>query len=1001
MTKENARFVSRYLTREIRRAWRSRATAASALLVASTVITAPAFAQQQTGSIKGQVSSEVAGVSVAGVEVSASSPVMPKARTATTKADGSFTLPYLLPGEYEVSFTFADGSVRKMHTAVLLAQSANLNLVYAPADTEVITITGSAIVMEGDSSLSNSFNEDVIAAMPVGQTYRDMLKILPGVAYTEAGTLGPSAGGSGVDNSYGFDGVDLSLPMFGNLSSEPSTHDIANVSVDRGGAKAIGFNRSGGFAVNSVSKSGTNEFHGSLEYRIQNADFAATPKNGVVEDNDKTWITGSVSGPLIKDELFFYASYYRPEEKGSNRSNATGPIKPYKETRDEFFGKLTWAPNDDLLINVSQRISKSEEIGASIGEYDADSTSQGTSDDLKIFSLDGSYLIGDSSSFTFKYGKYEEDTSGQPDNPLSFTPAIGDSLDVTNLDQMGFFTVPSLREGDSPVIAQYNAGAQALINEWGYIGEDGQLTGDGGIGAASTYNNQDFERESLELGFDTQLETGDMYHNIHVGFKWSEIMEDLSRLSNGWGSISYIGGLGEADDGAVDYTDVFYSARVQQMSLVSENGVVPSIKSYAESYNLEINDEIEHGDFTYNIGVLISKDILYGQGLRENSANVSGYELAPGEKYKMYTVDWKDMIQPRLGVTWEYEDQSTLFANFASYNPEASSLARAASWARNSQATINVTWDEEGNFLDAGAVSSSSGKFFAEGMKPRRVDEYTIGTTKMVTNQLFVRSHFRYRKGSHFWEDMPNDARLYGDYTGGSVPADIAAKGLYIPELADYRNEVGGSSYVIAEVDGGFTKYYEWSLEAEYQGDNTYLNASYTWSHYYGNFDQDNTTTSNDANTFIGSSFYGDGKGRMVWDNRYGNLIGDKPHKLKVLGVYTTDWDADIGAFFVYQSGEAWTAWDGSIYGYSSSTSRYAEPAGSRRGASHWQLDMSYSQNFDVMEGFDLKFRADLFNVFNKQTGYNYNPFVTDSTFGEPRSYFQPRRLQLSVSMSF
>ncbi|WP_181405138.1 carboxypeptidase regulatory-like domain-containing protein [Aestuariibacter sp. GS-14] len=1011
LTPFEARSAGRYLAQSIRRAvrqsWQHRSTCA-AVIFAGTVaagISAPVQAQQTTGSIKGTVSAVNGVVSVSGVSVEATSNVMPKPRTATTKTDGSFTLPFLLPGDYDVKFTFADGSVRTLKTRVLLDQSAVVNLVYEPANTEVIEIVGSPIIQEGDSSLTNSFSQELIAAMPIGQTYRDMLKILPGIEYSENSVLGPSAGGSGVDNSYGFDGVDLSLPMFGNLSSEPSTHDIAYVSVDRGGAKAIGFNRSGGFAVNSVSKSGTNEFHGNVEYRIQNADFSATPKSGVIQDTDRTWIITSLSGPLIEDELFFYASYYRPEVDGTNKVTVYGPAKKYNSTRDEFFGKLTWAPNDDLLINLSQRVSNREIEGASIGEFETDSVSLGSSADLSILSLDGSYLLSDTSSFTFKYGMYQEDTASRPDVMLSAVPSIGGSLDLNNLDQMGYFGVPSLRDipagADADTIAAinaYNAAALPLIQAYGYVGDSGEMMGGTGVGAYPTINNQDFERESLELAYDTELELGDMTHFLHFGFKWSEIMEDLARLSNGWGTISYVGGLGAEGDN--DVSDVYYQVAVEQMSLVGEDGTVPTIKSFAESYSFEINDEIEHGDFTYNIGVLVSKDILYGQGLKKNSSNVSGYELAPGEKYEMYEVDWKDMIQPRLGVTWDYDASGSVFANYASYNPEASSLARAASWDRNSRRTILVNFDENGDYLSAGGAAGSSGKFFADNMKPRRIDELTVGATKLVTPELFLRTHLRYRYGSHFWEDMPNDARLYGDYTGGSVPDNIAAKGLYIPNLADMRAEVGGSSYVIAEVDGGQTKYYEWSMEAEYNADNLYVNASYTWSHYYGNFDQDNTTAGNDANTFIGSSFYGDGPGRMVWDNRYGKLIGDKPHKFKVLSTYTFPWEGVAGAYFIFQSGEAWTAWDGALYGYSSSTSRYAEPAGSRRGASHWQMDLSYTQNYEFMDGLVGRFRADLFNVFDKQTGYSYDPYPGDN-FGSPRSYYNPRRIQLSVGLSF
>ena len=92
---------------------------------------------------------------------------------------------------------------------------------------------------------------------------------------------------------------------------------------------------------------------------------------------------------------------------------------------------------------------------------------------------------------------------------------------------------------------------------------------------------------------------------------------------------------------------------------------------------------------------------------------------------------------------------------------------------------------------------------------------------------------------------------------------------------------------------------------------------------------------------------------------------------------------------------------DGEVYGYSSSTIRYAEPAGSRREPSHWQLDLSYSQNFEVIEGYDLQFRADIFNLFDKQTGYDFNPYASSDNFGKPTRLYNPRRLQLTFKMEF
>ena len=1002
MSTQHTNFIKGRLHQAVRRAWSAPAASISAVMLAGALMSAPVMAQQ-VGGIKGKVTTEVSSISVANVTVTASSNVMPRPRTVTTKEDGSYNLPALLPGNYTLTFTSADGTVRETQVEVLLEQSSSVNVAFeqAPTDnTETIYITGSRVVRDGNSSLTNSLGQEAISKIPSGQDYRDLLALVPGVQYSEYSTLGPTAGGSGRDNKYGFDGVDVSLPMFGNLASEPSTHDIANVTIDRGGAKAIGFNRSGGLAINTTSKSGTNDFHANVEYTIQPKSFVSDrdDADGTKYTLDKTWLTTSLSGALIEDELFFYGSYYRPETERGSKETAYGPAKDYKNVREEYFGKLTWAPTDELLLNLSYRTSDNEGEGQSVGPFDQDSTSEGSYAYQDILTFDGTYILGDYTTLSFQYYDYDYETAGRPDNLVNdVSPRIGDSLDLDSLDQLGLFVVPNLKL-NSDVFD--NDAAAALILKYGYT-KDGLVYGGGSVGVGSTINNQNFYRSSFEVKLDHEMELGNTVHNLHVGVQWKEGKEVLSRLSNGWGAITFLGG--ESPDNFTSDVPAYYQARVEQMSLQSSSGdTVPPITSTSESYNIEINDTIQHGDFTYNIGFMFSNDTLFGQGLKENKNNVSGYELAPGHTYKMYELDFLDMIQPRLGVTYTYNDQDTVFANFASYNPETSSLARAASWARNTQATQLVYFDIDGNYIGNTGASGSSGKFFQDDLDARRTDEITIGATKSISNDLLLRTHVRQRKAFHPWEDVPNNLRLLGEYEPfGGVPANVAAQGLYIKDLDAYRAEVGGSSYVIAELDGAHNTYYEFSMEGEYVGDRTYLNVSYVWSHYYGNYDQDVTSASSDANLFVGSSNLGDGKGRMVWDGKYGTLHGDKPHVLKAMGHYTTDWNADIGFKFVYQSGDVWEAWDGSVYGFSSSTIRYAEPAGSRREASHWQMDLTYAQNFNLTEEIVLKFKADVYNLFDNQTGYNYDPYVSNATFGDPRNLINPRRLQLSVNIGF
>ena len=62
---------------------------------------------------------------------------------------------------------------------------------------------------------------------------------------------------------------------------------------------------------------------------------------------------------------------------------------------------------------------------------------------------------------------------------------------------------------------------------------------------------------------------------------------------------------------------------------------------------------------------------------------------------------------------------------------------------------------------------------------------------------------------------------------------------------------------------------------------------------------------------------------------------------------------------------------------------------------------MNYTQNFAVFSGYNLQLAADVFNLFDKQTGYNPQPGVHASNFGESRSFYAPRRIQLAVRMQF
>ena len=117
---------------------------------------------------------------------------------------------------------------------------------------------------------------------------------------------------------------------------------------------------------------------------------------------------------------------------------------------------------------------------------------------------------------TVNYTHYALPTSGTPDFTADVTPstAVGTRLDVSNLDQLGRLTVLA------PVAGQtaYNAFIQPLIDRYGYT-LNGVKTGGGIVGYGSEFNNQDFFRDALQLGYNLTLGTT-LTHDLHLGYEW-------------------------------------------------------------------------------------------------------------------------------------------------------------------------------------------------------------------------------------------------------------------------------------------------------------------------------------------------------------------------------------------------------------------------------------------------------------------------------------------------
>lgn len=207
--------------------------------------------------------------------VEARGDVLPAPRVTTSGASGEYRFPALPPGAYSVSFTLSGMQTQTRQVLVQLqADTVADATLTIQGVAETVTVTAATSLVDPNSStIKSGVTNEQIMSLPVGQEYRDLVKLIPGVQYTEDSTRGPAAGGSGQDNVYQFDGANVTLPLFGTLASEPASHDIAQVTTIKGGARAVDFDRSGGFTIDSVSKSGTNRFSGEPQSRSRAASW--------------------------------------------------------------------------------------------------------------------------------------------------------------------------------------------------------------------------------------------------------------------------------------------------------------------------------------------------------------------------------------------------------------------------------------------------------------------------------------------------------------------------------------------------------------------------------------------------------------------------------------------------------------------------------------------------------------------------------------------------------
>src|SRR5919201_3697263 len=234
-----------------------------------------AFGQETTGTISGRVV-DAQQLAIPGATVTITGPQGLK--TVVTDAEGRYAVPFLTPGTYSVKAELQGfKTAARTGIVVALGQTVDLPLkLEIGAISETVQVVGAPdIINTRTTTTGANISSDLLQSVPVGRNIGATLYLAPGVSSSgTAGTANPSiAGGTGLDNQYVIDGVNVTNQgygalgsysiVFGSLGNATPFDFMQAVEVKTGGYEA-GFGQSMGGAVNVITKSGSNNIRGSM-----------------------------------------------------------------------------------------------------------------------------------------------------------------------------------------------------------------------------------------------------------------------------------------------------------------------------------------------------------------------------------------------------------------------------------------------------------------------------------------------------------------------------------------------------------------------------------------------------------------------------------------------------------------------------------------------------------------------------------------------------------------
>ncbi len=981
----------------------------------SAVVAGVALAQSQSGALRVTVSGEN-GAPVSGATVVVRSPDSLVTKTGTTDSEGRVRVSGLDPStNYTVSIASPGyNEFSASNVAVVSGQDRSYGYALASQGNKVeeIVITGRSLAAVDVTSavVGTTLTLQTVESLPTGRSYQSYLQLVPGVKPSSGGNPSSRSGvnyadvdgatGSSSDNLYFLDGVDVTDPSTGTFGANFNSEIIQEQQVLVGGLPAE-YAGGSGLVSRVVTKSGSNQWHGSVNYYLQNDSLVAKDKHQS-SGGFKTYDTAfTLGGPIIKDRLWVFGSYQKKHRSDEVLDPTTGAVRRTVTNDAKYaFFKTTWQITDNDRL-TGTFFNDPTDLSGSSDQTVLNNRDRATKQGGDNYKIDYTHTWDNLQVNAYYFNHKGELTRKAADQSVSDTVGFQGSGSTIAQRQLGgtgsnLETHRDRKEygGNFEYYLDTNYGSHTF--KGGYINTKNIYAENGTVPGGATYASMAAQ---------------------YAGATWADY---------GGGTIKWTTRSVTSADNARVLAAI--NANATARAAVDTNGDGTATTAELNNYrftsttgnpygNVNMYRALRTTNAPYSVDskgqVLYLQDtwtwdrFTVGAGVRTEK-----WEHFASDGSKVATFDWD--IAPRLSVVYDINgDARSKISGFVGryYDPARNNMSDFAGALTGpvdeEQIYIGGQWL---TFRTRGGATTPDA-LFSPSTKTPYTDEYQLSYQTTIGSSIGVTATVNHRRTRDILEDF--DLGLYSN--PNATPADgangVAYPGslFYIPLSYFGYTSTPNSNYVIGTLPGGKRNYTGYELTiTKYKTGNWFGQASYTHNSAHGN-------TNSDSN----ADYQGDW---VALDprapNAYGPTPGNIKHQFKAYGSYDFPFGLQASAVFNWNSGAIYTPavsisrryfapMAETPYAYGGVTDTYYLPGGigSAKAPSYYTLDARLKYEHEVPGvGGKAEFFLDIFNILNKQSTTDVMKLIAGNgqyNLGQGTNWVQPRRLYLGVRYSF